>query len=213
MGNDDSPAGGTDQADPIRLLAALQNDPAALEKVLAKHRDRLRRMVARRLDRRLQGRVDASEMIQEACRAARRLPEYVREPKPMPFFLWIRFLVAQSSQVQHRNHLGVMAPDAGRTLHVTSVALAAQLLGHETRASQAAILAEHKLRLEPVLNMMDPPDREFLALRHVEQLSNSECARVLGLKVTTATKRHIRALGKLQALMKVLPGSNSVVRE
>jgi RNA polymerase sigma-70 factor (ECF subfamily) len=200
------------------MFAAAQIDQAALERALAEHRARLRRMVALRLDRRLQGRVDPSDVIQEAyLDAARRLPEYVREAEPMPIFLWLRFLAAQALQVVHRKHLGVLARDAGREISIdggrmpqaTSAALAAQLLGHDTRASEAAIRAERKLRLEQALNQMDPLDREVLALRHFEQLSNSECARVLGLKETTATKRYIRGLRKLKELLESLPGGNS----
>jgi RNA polymerase sigma-70 factor (ECF subfamily) len=175
-------------------------------------------MVALRLDRRLQGRVDPSDVIQEAyLEAARRLPEYLQESKPMPVFLWLRFLAAQTLQVMHRRHLGVMARDAGREISIhggrmpqaTSAALAAQLLGHDTRASEAAIRAERKLRLEQALNQMDALDREVLALRHFEQLSNSECARVLNLKETTATKRYIRALKKPREILTSLPGGHS----
>ena len=182
MGNNDSHGAELDPSAVIRQLTASRNDPAALEAALAEHRGRLRRMVALRLDRRLQGRVDPSDVIQEAyLEAARRLPEYLQEPKPMPLFLWLRFLAAQSLQVLHRKHLGVMARDAGReiSIHVgrlpqaTSAALAAQLLGHDTRASEAAIRAERRLRLEQALNQMDALDREVLALRHFEQLSNS----------------------------------------
>lgn len=95
-------------------------------------------MVALRLDRRLQGRIDPSDVIQEAyLEAACRLPEYLHEPKPMPVFLWLRFLAAQSLQVVHRKHLRVMARDAGReiSIHVgrmpqaTSAALTAQAFG------------------------------------------------------------------------------------
>jgi RNA polymerase sigma-70 factor (ECF subfamily) len=200
------------------MFAAARIDQAALERALAEHRARLRRMVSLRMDRRLQGRVDPSDVIQEAyLDAARRLPEYVREAEPMPLFLWLRFLAAQALQVVHRKHLGVLARDAGREISIdggrmpqaTSAALAAQLLGHDTRASEAAIRAERKLRLEQALNQMDPLDREVLALRHFEQLSNSECARVLGLKETTATKRYIRGLRKLKELLGSLPGGNS----
>ena len=106
------------------------------------------------------GRVDPSDVLQEAyLEATRRLPEYLREPAPMPLFLWLRFLAAQALQVLHRRHLGVHARDAGREISIyggrmpeaTSAALAAQLLGHDTRASEAAIRAERKLRLEQVL--------------------------------------------------------------
>jgi RNA polymerase sigma-70 factor, ECF subfamily len=86
------PAQLDDDGDSIwRLEAAARGDRAAWSAVLTQHRERLRRMVALRLDRRLQGRVDPSDVIQDAyLEAARRLPEYVREPAPMPQFLWLR---------------------------------------------------------------------------------------------------------------------------
>jgi RNA polymerase sigma-70 factor (ECF subfamily) len=200
-----------------RLEAAARGDRAAWGAVLAGHRDRLRRMVVLRLDRRLQGRIDPSDVIQDAyLEAARRLPEYVREPAPMPLFLWLRFLTAQALQALHRRHLGAQARDAGREISIggggipqaTSAALAAQLLGHDTRASVAAIRAERKLRLEEALNSMDPFDREVLALRHFEQLSNTECARVLALGESAATKRYIRALKRLKEILTSLPGGS-----
>jgi len=190
-----------------RLEAAARGDRAAWGSVLAQHRERLQRMVALRMDRRLQGRVDPSDVIQDAyLEAARRLPEYIQESAPMPLFLWLRYLTAQALQTVHRRHLGALARDAGREISIdggripqaTSAALAAQLLGHDTRASEAAIRAELKLRLEEALNSMDLIDREVLALRHFEQLSNAECARVLKLSESAATKRYIRALRRLK---------------
>jgi RNA polymerase sigma-70 factor (ECF subfamily) len=199
-----------------RPEAPPRQDHAAWLAVLAEHRDRLKRMVALRLDRRLQGRVDPSDVIQETyLEATRRYPEYLREPAPMPLFLWLRFLAAQTLQVLHRKHLGVHARDAGREISIyagripeaTSAALAAQLLGHDTRASEAAIRAERKLRLEQALNSMDPIDREVVALRNFEQLSNGECARVLGLTESAATKRYIRALKRLKQTLSDLDTS------
>jgi RNA polymerase sigma-70 factor (ECF subfamily) len=200
-----------------RLEAAARGDRAAWGAVLAGHRNRLRRMVALRLDRRLQGRIDPSDVIQDAyLEAARRLPEYLRERSPMPLFLWLRFLTAQTLQALHRRHLGAQARDAGREISIgggripqaTSAALAAQLLGHDTRASEAAIRAERKFRLEEALNCMDPIDREVLALRHLEQLSNAECARVLALSESATTKRYIRALRRLKEILTTLPGGS-----
>ncbi len=199
----------------LRLEAAARGDRAAWGAVLAQQRERLRRMVALRMDRRLQGRVDPSDVIQDAyLEAARRLPEYVRESAPMPLFLWLRYLTAQALQTLHRRHLGAQGRDAGRDISIdggripqaTSAALAAQLLGHDTRASEAAIRAERKLRLEEALNSMDLIDREVLALRHFEQLSNAECARVLKLSESAATKRYIRALRRLKETLTGLPG-------
>jgi RNA polymerase sigma-70 factor (ECF subfamily) len=218
MGNMDSQAENADRAKACGDAMSAEAARIALEKALAEHRVRLRRTVALRLDRRLQGRLDPSDVLQEAyLEAARRLPDYQRDPQPMPMFLWLRFLVLQALQVVHRKHLGVQARDAGREISIhgaqmpqaTSAALAAQLLGHDTRASEAAIRAERRLRLERALNQMDPVDREVLALRHFEQLANSECAKVLGLKETTATKRYIRALQKLREILTALPGGHS----
>ena len=109
---------------------------------------------------------------------------------------------------------GAQARDAGREISIgggrlppaTSAALAAQLLGRDTRASEAAIRAERKLRLESALNSMDQIDREVLALRHFEQLTNTECARLLGLSDSAATKRYIRALRRLKEILTSLPG-------
>ena len=97
-------------------------------------------------------------------------------------------------------HHGAL-PDA------TSAALAAQLLGHHTRPSEAAVRAEAKVRLQEALNGMDPIDREVLALRHFEQLTNAEVARVLQIKEAAAGKRYLRALGRLREILAQLPGA------
>src|SRR5690242_957998 len=97
----------TDADDPSELLRrARQGDAVALGELLARHRDRLRRMVGLRLDRRLQGRIDPSDVVQESyLEAAERFAEYARDPD-MPFFLWLRFLTAQRLLILHRRHLG-----------------------------------------------------------------------------------------------------------
>src|SRR5207244_11242581 len=100
----------------------------------------------------------------------------------MPFFLWLRFLTAQRLLILHRRHLCTQARDAGREVSLyrgalpeaSSAALAAQLVGHRTTPSEAAIRAEMQLRLQEALNSLDPVDREVLALRHFEQLTNAE---------------------------------------
>jgi RNA polymerase sigma-70 factor, ECF subfamily len=203
-------SGETDQL----LRRAAQGDHQGWGALLERHRQRLRRMVAFRLDQRLQGRLDASDVIQEAyLDASARLPEYLRQPS-MPFFLWLRFLTGQKLLELHRRHLGAQMRDAGREVSLyrgslpatSSAALAAQLLGHDTRPSEAAIRAERKIRLQEALNRMGPLDREVLALRHFEHLNNSEAAQVLGLQEAAASKRYIRALKKLKEILAGMPG-------
>jgi RNA polymerase sigma-70 factor, ECF subfamily len=193
---------------------AARGDQQVWGELLDQHRDRLRRMVTLRLDRRVQGRVDASDVIQDAyLDASNRLADYVKNPE-MPFFLWLRYLVGQRILDQHRRHLGAQARDAGREVSLyhgampetTTAALAAHLLGRMTTPSQAAIRAERKIRLQEALNSMDLLDREVLVLRHYEQLSNGEAALVLGLDKSAASKRYARALIRLKDVLTHMPG-------
>ena len=139
---------------------------------------------------------------------ADRLAEYRQNPA-MPFFLWLRYLTGQRLLEQHRRHLGAQGRDAGREISLyrgampetTTAALAAQLLGRHTSPSQAAQRAERKIRLQEALNSLDPIDREILALRHFEQLSNGEAAQVLGLDKSAASKRYARALIRLKDIL------------
>jgi RNA polymerase sigma-70 factor (ECF subfamily) len=204
-----------DSSETNRLLRqAARGDPERVGALLEQYRPRLRRMIALRLDPRLHGRIDPSDVIQETyLEAAARLAEYLRKPA-MPFFLWLRFLAGQRLLMLHRHHLGRRMRDAGREVSIyrgrlpeaSSAALAAQLLGHEARPSEAAIRAELKVLLQEALNSMDPLDREILALRHFEQLSLAEAARVLGLTESGACRRHVRALNRLKEILSGLPG-------
>lgn len=205
-----------DHSDETRRLlnAVAAGDRAEWGGLLDRHRGRLRRMLALRLDHRLQGRVDPSDVIQETfLEATERLPEYLRQPA-MPFFLWLRFLAGQRLLIVHRRHLGAEMRAAGREVSLfrgalpeaSSAALAAHLLGRECRPSENAVRAEMKLRLQDALNQMDPLDREVLALRHFEHLSNAETARTLQLHEAAASKRYIRALKKLKDILASRPG-------
>src|SRR5438093_648723 len=65
------------------------------------------------------------------------------------------------------------------------------------------VFSRHRLRLriQEVLNGMDPIDREVLALRHFEELSNQETAQVLGIGEVAASHRFVRALRRLKGLL------------
>jgi RNA polymerase sigma-70 factor, ECF subfamily len=192
-----------------RVERAAGGDQQAWVELLDAYRARLRRMVALRVDPRLHGRVDPSDVIQEAyLDASRRLPEY-RDKPAVPFYLWLRFLVGQRVLDQHRRHLGAAARDAGREVSLyrgpmpqaSTAALAAQLLGKLTSPSHAALRAERKIRLQEALNAMDPLDREIVILRNYEQLTNGEAAQVLGLDKSAASKRYILALLRLKEIL------------
>ena len=196
------------------IRRAAEGETAALEPLLRQYRDRLKRMVALRMVGRLQGRVDESDVVQEAyLEVSRRLEDYLRDCE-MPFYLWVRQITGQKLIDIQRKHLGAQMRDVGRevSLHrgafpaANSVSLAAQLLGHLTSPSQAAIKAETRLRVQEALNSMDDLDREVLSLRHFEQLSNAEIAQILGLSESGATARHVRALRRLKKRLADIPG-------
>src|SRR5215467_14635652 len=196
------------------LDAARQGDDGALAVLVERHRDRLERMVRLRMDRRLQGRVDPADVVQEAYLAVRgKFPQYSADAR-LPFFLWLRLEVGQKLVDVHRFHLGTRMRDAGQevSLHggplpqVTSLSLAEHLLGKLTPASQAAMRVELKLRVQEALNSMDPHDREVLILRHFEELSNVETAQVLGIKPAAAVNRYVRALRRLKEVFAGMPG-------
>jgi RNA polymerase sigma-70 factor (ECF subfamily) len=196
------------------LRGAASGDKQAATELFLRYRDRLRQMVRLRLDRRLYGRLDPSDVLQEAfVDYARRLPEFASNPT-LPFYLWLRSLTGQRLIDVHRQHLGAQMRDAAQEVSLyrgalpqaSSVSLANQLLGRLTSPTQAAIRAEMQIRLQEALNNMDPLDREVVVLRHFEELSNNETALILGIQKSAASKRYIRALTRLKSILESISG-------
>jgi RNA polymerase sigma-70 factor (ECF subfamily) len=189
-------------------------DTAAALELFTACRDRLKRMVRLRLDRRLQGRLDASDVLQEAfLDVQRKAAEFAAKPD-LSAYLWLRLITAERLLQLHRHHLGTQMRDAAQEVALyrggppsaSTHSLANLLLGRLTSPSQAAMRAERQLRLQEALNTMDATDREVLALRHFEELSNGEVATLLGLSKTAASNRYIRALKRLKEILSAIPG-------
>jgi len=200
--------------DTAALVAAWEGDEAAFAELFGRYRKRLKQMVKLRLDRRLFGRVDADDVLQDAfLEAYGKLPQY-RENSDIPLFLWLRLIVGEKLIDLHRHHLGVQARDADREVSLyrgampaaSSVALAAQLMGSMTSPSIAAVRAETKLQIQDALNRMDPLDREVLTLRNFELLSNSETAQVLEISQQAASNRYVRALKRMKEMLALVRG-------
>jgi RNA polymerase sigma-70 factor (ECF subfamily) len=139
----------------------------------------------------------------------KRIDHYFDKPD-QPFFGWLRLVVGQRLADIHREHLA-QKRNVGRDVPIhaggaDSACLAACLLGNLSSPSHAANRNEVFTRLEQALNQMDPIDREVLALRHFEELSNTETATLLGIQPAAASKRYVRALGRLKQILESIPG-------
>jgi RNA polymerase sigma-70 factor (ECF subfamily) len=204
------------------LLRAAAGDLAAWGTLLTIHQQRLTRMVAFRMDPRLRGRLDADDVVQEAfVEASEHRGDYFRTPSGS-LFLWLRAVVIHKLLELHRHHLGTQMRDAKQERPLdavprtspdeTSAALFEHLTAGLTRPSVAAARGEIRLRLAEALDQIDPMDREVLALRHFEQLSNREAAQLLGIQERAAAKRYLRALERLKQILSDMPGGLTEMR-
>jgi RNA polymerase sigma-70 factor (ECF subfamily) len=188
--------------------AAEHSDVSAL---FDRYKERLRRTVRLRLDRRLTGLVDSSGVLKLAREEVERRGGELAETA-VGSFLWLRQIVGEVLLRIHQQRLGTdvrgdISLYRGALPEATSVSLAAHLLGKGGGADdQAAARAEQKIMLQETLNAMDPVDREVLTLRHCEQLSNDETAAVLKISTGQASEAYVRALKRISAIMTSLPG-------
>lgn len=200
----------TDSGIRLRLR---ENASEVLAEEFSRHRDRLWRMVDFRLDPALAGRVDPDDVLQEAWLAAVQRVQHFLEHESLSMFMWLRLIVGQTLIDLQRRHLGAKMRDAYREQSLnlaglsrtTAVSLAARLLGTLTSPSQAAVRDEQARQLRESIARMDEMDREVLALRHFEELSNREVAEVLGIQETAASNRYVRAVRRLKAILDALP--------
>jgi RNA polymerase sigma-70 factor (ECF subfamily) len=189
-----------------RLAAAGPRRAEVLAGLLEEQRARLQRMVELRMDARLKARLGASDVLQDAfLEIGARLEHWLADPS-MPFALWVRFLTAQRLAQAYRFHVGAGRRAAGREQQgggpQASVATMAEWLADgRTTPTQGAVRHELRAQLEQALAALEPMDREVLALRHFEEFTNAEVAAALGIEVQAASKRYVRALERLRAVM------------
>lgn len=193
------------------LAGAREGDEHAADRLFERHRDALRRMIQMRLDRKIQQRVDASDIVQEVMiEANRRLAKYLADPV-MPFHLWLRQMARDRIIDAHRRHRtsgkrsvdreqGMVAP---AEMDRSTMELAAQLCDQELTPAAAATMQELQRRFKAAIDELDENDREIVIMRHTEQLSNQDVATALGLTQPAASMRYLRAIRRLRELLNV----------
>lgn len=189
----------------------------AFNAILMKYRSRLIKIISLRIGFRLQGRVDASDVIQDAyIEASRTLDRYLENPE-IPVFLWLRKLAGEKLLQANRFHIDTQKRSANREISIDQEmpqacahSMAARLVGSTTSPSEVAMRNENKRRLEVALSQMDVLDREVLVLRHFEHLTGPESAIVLNLNYETVKKRYARALDKLERILSSLNNTSNI---
>lgn len=192
----------------ILLRRAGDGDPSARAELLERYRDRLRRMIAVRMNKRVAARVDASDVVQEAFNNAyARLPEYFADPQ-LSFYPWLRRIACDRLVDTHRTHIDAVKRSVLREhpwtpeLNDESIAeLAHSIVASSINPARRVMQAEMQTRTTAALLRLNPHDREILVLRYLEQLGVAEIADVLGISQTAVTSRHLRALQRLRLIL------------
>jgi RNA polymerase sigma-70 factor (ECF subfamily) len=196
-----------DDAETEALLDRIRRgDATAGQQLLRRHRQRLRQMIAVRMDRRLAARVDPSDVLQEALMdAAQKLADYVQH-RPLPFYPWLRQLAWQRLVKLHQHHLRAQKRSVHREAvpdlalpDESALDLAHRLLASGTSPSQQLLQEELRDRVQTTLAQLPERDREVLVLRYLEQLGTGEIAAILGITEAAVKSRHVRALERLRA--------------
>ena len=190
------------------LQQAKQGDAQAVDALLARHREPVRRMIDLRLDPAIVQRVDASDVVQDVLlEASQRLADYIRDPR-LPFGLWLRQMAQDRIIDLHRRHrvarrrsLDREQQRPGLAADKSSLELMAQLRDSELTPAAASLRKELHERFIEAIDRMEDEDREILLMRHFEQLTNSQAADLLGLSQPAAGMRHLRALRRLRELL------------
>jgi RNA polymerase sigma-70 factor (ECF subfamily) len=198
------------------LDQAKAGDAEAVNRLLDRHREPVRRLIDLRLDPAIVQRVDASDVVQEVLlEASKRLQDYLRKPA-MPFHLWLRHLAKDHLIDAHRRHHQAQKRGVDREQPIhrpawadrSSLELAGQLMDHERTPASEAIQQELQRRLHDALTQLDEDDREVIQMRHFEQLGNQDVAAALGLSEAAASMRYLRAVRRLRDLL-APPASSS----
>jgi RNA polymerase sigma-70 factor (ECF subfamily) len=199
-----------DSAETQELIdRAISGDDDAVNALLQRHRSALVRLVALRLDRGVQRRVDASDVVQDVLlEANRRLADYLRDRK-LPFHLWLRQIAQDRMIDAHRRHRGAARRSVDREQSLSASYdvdesapdLAALLRDRELTPAAAATARELNQRFEAAIARLEEADREVILMRHFEQLSNQEVAQLLTISEPAAGMRYLRAMRRLRAML------------
>jgi RNA polymerase sigma-70 factor (ECF subfamily) len=197
-----------EEADPVQLVQqARAGQGPALGRLLELYRPYLKVLARVQIGRRLQGKVDASDVVQDAFLAgARDFPQFRGSTEP-EFRSWLREILASLLANLVRHYQGTQRRDIrlerrlAIELEQSSQALDGRLVAVQSTPSQQVIRRDHSMILAEALGRLPEDSRELLILRHLEGLTFPEIATRTGRTVDSVKKQWPRALASLRRLL------------
>lgn len=195
----------------LSLLREIRDgDPDAVNALIERHREAVRRFVRMRMDQAIAQRVDASDVVQDVIfEASRRLHDYINNPV-MPFHLWLRQLAKDRIIDMHRRHRTAQRRSVDREQAIASLGnddrstadLAQLLRDAELTPAVASVRREMEQQFLDAVNQLDDSDREIIMMRHFEHFTSAEAATALDLSAAAASMRYLRAIRRLRKALK-----------
>jgi RNA polymerase sigma-70 factor (ECF subfamily) len=193
---------------PESLLPAAQGgDDAARGRLLEQYRNYLLLLARLQIGRRLQGKVEPADLVQDTFLEAHRHLSQFRGCTETQFVSWLRQIMAGTLANRTRHYLGTKRRDArlerdlAAELDRSSRELDAALLARGSSPSERAARREQAVLLADALESLPPDCREVLVLRHLEGLPFADIAERMGKSLDVVKKLWPRALARLRELM------------
>lgn len=190
-------------------------DPPANEfaSALSDHEGRVRTLIELHMPPLLKKRLSVDDVLQEVSLAGLQRLEHWQAYQHIPTFVRLRTLTLQTITDCCRRHLGAAKRDCGREVALNAASQSSDDMPLERWLVQSATSplsrlakAERLAAVRTALGKLSATDQEILTLRHIEDLSNQEVAHTLGIEIKAASIRYVRALKRLQDLLRDLTG-------
>jgi RNA polymerase sigma-70 factor (ECF subfamily) len=185
------------------LLEAKAGGDATLGSLLELYRNYIRLLARLEIGRRLQGKLDASDLVQETFLEAHRNFGRFEGTDERQFVSWLRQILAAKVANLVRHYFGTQGRDVRLERQLADeIDNSSRAFGHElavslTSPSQQAVRREEAVLLADALQRLPEDYREVLILRHLEGLTFPEVARRMERTQDSVEKLWLRALAKL----------------
>jgi RNA polymerase sigma-70 factor, ECF subfamily len=189
------------------LQAADGNEAMDLGSLLESYRNYLLLLARVQLGRRLQGKVDAADLVQETFLAAHRDWERFRGTTEKEFAGWLRQILACRLADLARHYLGAKRRDVrlerqlADEVDQSSGAMTYGLIARQSSPSQHAARREQAALVADALARLPRDYSEVIILRHMEGLSFPAIAKRMGRSIDSVEKRWVRGLARLRRLL------------